>query len=154
MFGNRICWRYHCPSIHYYQTINYYLYWIKTHKFDRKQLNHIFCKYAIWCCIIIWSNEIFQWVFGTNKGRHTYFYQIIWRKIYTILEMDPNIMKIISSEKIAYKKVILIPSWHEYLIHMKNGRSHISVQITRPYVIVPNKNLSCVQFYVSYQIKV
>ena len=43
------------------------------------------------------------------KFINKYLVQII-RLIHIILEMTPNIMKIISSEKIAYKKVILIPS--------------------------------------------
>ena len=146
MFGNRICWRYHCPSIHYYQTINYYLHWIKSHKFDRKQLNHIFA-----------SMPYFNFSITTiinSTGIWSMYVLIDEWEIHMILDMNLNTKKIISFVKIAYKKVVLIPFWHENLIHMKNGRSHISVQITRPYVIIPNKNLSCVQFYVSYQIKV
>ena len=154
---NRICWRYHRPSIHYYQTINY------------TESNLINLIGSSW---IIFANKKFQMRLSTTSLWLIFFFQFYRLHNLTINIHKQHILKIYLWIKIDF-------SWHSFFDGNINNiittckkkklswyfpdtniwstwkMDHL-IFLFKLHILSYNliKNLSCVQFYVGYQIKV
>ena len=156
---NRICWRYHRPSIHYYQTINYT---------ESNLINLIgsswiiFCKQKVPDAIeynILMINIFFSILQVTQPYDKWNIHKQHILKIYLWIKIDfswhsffdGNINNIITTCK---KKKL---SWYfpDTNIWSTWKMDHL-IFLFKLHILSYNliKNLSCVQFYVGYQIKV
>ena len=159
---NRICWRYHRPSIHYYQTINYT---------ESNLINLIgsswiiFCKqkvpdaieYNILLIYIVFSILQVTQPYDKHEKWNIHKQHILkihlWVKIYfhgTVFSMEiiNNIVTTCKKKKLSwyFPDTNIWSTWKmDHLIFL--FKLHIL-----SYNLI--KNLSCVQFYVGYQIKV
>ena len=138
---NRICWRYHRPSIHYYQTINYT---------ESNLINLIGSSWIIFCKLKvpdainmkngIYINNIFS--------KSTYGLKFIFHGTVFSMEIINNIVTTCKKKKLSwyFPDTNIWSTWKmDHLIFL--FKLHIL-----SYNLI--KNLSCVQFYVGYQIKV